>query len=165
MNREVKLRLLKALVNVPVWLLDRLVAFPKTVKFPQTQMLLRAYAKMAQAYWLHCVQGTFGNSDGNLERLLRLSVKILARISEDDRYYRAWVGLGFILAGEQMSKFNEEVAEIKRLIKVQWLMDLGFLRDQVIVHDRRVFLETVLCDYLANLARMELAECEFPRNA
>jgi hypothetical protein len=92
-----------------------------------------------------------------------VSAKILAGISEDDRYYRAWLGLAFILAQEEMSEFNEEVAEIKRLIKVQWLDDIDFLRDAVIIRDRRAFLEIALCDYLGNLARMEFAECELPR--
>jgi hypothetical protein len=164
MHPNLKLRFLKALVNVPVWVLDKLVKFPESSRFPQTQMLLRAYAKMAKAYKLDCFQGAFGKPDGNFERLLRVSAKILAGISEEDRYYRAWVGLGFILAGEEMSEFNEEVAEIKRLIKEQWLDDVDFLSDKVIIHDRRAFLEIALCDYLGNLARMELSEGSLPRN-
>jgi hypothetical protein len=164
MHFDLKLRFLKVLVNVPMRVLDKLIKMPDSANYPQTQMLLRAYAKMAKAYKLDCVNGTFGRApDGNFERLLRVSVKVLACVSENDRYYRAWLGLAFILAQEEMSEFNEEVAEIKRLIKVQWLDDLGFLSDQVIIHDRRAFLEIALCDYLGNLARMELSECSLPR--
>ena len=159
MHLDLKLRFLKLLVNVPVRVLDKLLSFPEGSQYPQTKMLLRIYAKMAKAYKLDCVQGTFDKPDGNFERLLRVSAKILAGISEDDRYYRAWVGLAFILAQEEMSEFNEEVAEIKRLIKVQWLTDLGVLSDQMIIHDRRAFLEIALCDYLANLARFEEVTC------
>jgi len=144
-------------------LLDWLLPETSEAKFPQTQMLLRVYAKMMKAYRLDCAQGTFGpRPDGNFELLLRVSAKILARISEDDRYYRAWVGLGFILARDEMSEFNEEVAEIKQLIKLQWLMDLDFLPDRVIIHNRQEFLETALCDYLCNLARMELSGGSLP---
>jgi hypothetical protein len=164
MPLDFKLRFRKALVNVPVRLLDKLLKMPENAEFPQTKMLLHAYAKMVKAYRLDCVNGTFGRApDGNFERLLRVSVKVLAYVGENDRYYRAWLGLAFILAQEEMGEFNEEVAEIKRLIKVQWLDDLGFLSDQVIIHDRRAFLEIALCDYLCNLARMESAECELPR--
>jgi len=164
MHPDLKLRFLKLLVNVPMRVLDRVVPEVSVAHYPQTKMLLRAYAKMAKAYRLDCVNGAFGRApDGNFERLLRVSAKILAGISEDDRYYRAWLGLAFILAQEEMSEFNEEVAEIKRLIKVQWLDDIDFLRDAVIIHDRRAFLEIALCDYLGNLARMEFAECELPR--
>ncbi len=165
MHPELKLRFLKALVNVPVRLLDRLLPMPSSAEFPQTKMLLRAYAKMAKAYRLDCVNGTFGAApDGNFLRLLRTSVKLLANISESDRYYRAWLGLCFILASEELSEFNEPAVEIKRLIKVQWLDDLGFLRDEVIINDRRAFLEIALCNHLVNLARMELSDVSLPRN-
>jgi len=166
MQRELRLWFLKLLVNVPLRLLDGVLPkVPEVVeaKYPQIRMLLRVYAKMLKAYRLDCAQGTFGRKpDGNFERFLRVSARILARICEDDRYYRAWVGLGFILAREEMSEFNEEVAEIKRLIKLQWLMDLDFLPDQVIIHNRQEFLDTALCDYLCNLARMELSEGSLP---
>jgi hypothetical protein len=164
MHPDLKLRFLKLLVNVPVRIVDKLLKMPECSQYPQTQMLLHAYAKMAKAYKLDCVNGTFGRApDGNFERLLRVSVKLLAYVSENDRYYRAWLGLAFILAQEEMSEFNEEVAEIKRLIKVQWLDNIDFLSDQVIIHDRRAFLEIALCDYLGNLARMELSEYSLPR--
>ena len=157
MNPELKLRLLKTAVNVPLRLADRLLPdVPADPRFPQTQMLLRAYAKMLKAYRLECVKGVFGSKpDGNFERLLRVSRKVLAGVSGEDRYYRAWLGLAFILAAEEMSEFNEPAAEIKRLIKAQWLTDLDFLPDKAIVQNHREFLETALCDSLVNLARME----------
>jgi hypothetical protein len=158
MNPELRLRFLKLLVNVPLRVADRLLpdVAEGEVEFPQTRMLLRAYAKLLKAYRLERVQGVFGpKPDANFERLLRVSRKVLAGISEEDRYYRAWLGLAFILAQEEMSEFNEPVAEIKRLIKAQWLTDLSFLQEKAIIYNRREFLETALCDYLVNLARME----------
>jgi len=159
MHREHRLLFLKLLVNVPLRLADRLLpeVEESKVEFPQTKMLLRASDRMLKTYRLECSQGVFGGRpDGNFERLLRVSQKILARVSEDDRYYRAWVGLAFLLAQEEVDAFNEYVGEIKRLIKCQWLTDLDFLPDNAIISHRQEFLETVLCDYLCNLARMEL---------
>ena len=158
MNPDLRLRFLKLLVNVPLRLADRILpeVDEEKAEFPQTRMLLRASRMMLKAYKLECSQGVFGSKpDGNFERLLRVSRKLLARISEDDRYYRAWLGLAFLLAQEEVDSFNEHVGEIKRLIKCQWLTDLDFLPDNAIISHRREFLETALCDYLCNLARMD----------
>jgi len=158
MHRELRLRMLKLLVNVPLRLADRMLpeVDESKVQYPQTRMLLRASGRMLKVYRLECGQGVFGGRpDGNFERLLRVSRKLLARLSEDDRYYRAWLGLAFFLAQEEVDSFNEYAGEIKRLIKAQWLADLDFLPDDVIVSHRREFLETALCDYLCNLARMD----------
>ena len=55
-----------------------------------------------KTYRLDCVQGVFGaKPDGNFERLLRVCSKILMDVSERDRYYRAWLGLAFVLAMEE----------------------------------------------------------------
>jgi hypothetical protein len=84
---------------------------------------------MMKVYRLDCVQGVFGvKPDGNFERLLRVSSKILLNVSERDRYYRAWLGLAYVLAMKEY--FNQlEGAEPKDLvfeIKRQWLSDLLF---------------------------------------
>ena len=156
MTRDLRLRFLKALVNVPLRVVDRLLPEPQSVEYPQTRMLLCMFQRLEKAYKLDCIQGTFGaKPDGNFERLLRTSRKLLSWISEDDRYYRAWVGLAFILAGEEMSCFNEEVPEVKRLIKEQWCTDLSFLPDAVVAENKREFLEVALCDYLKNLADLK----------
>lgn len=159
MTRELRLRLLKALVNVPIRLVDRLLPEPQGADYPQTRMLLRTFKRLEQAYKIDCSQGTFGaKPDCNFERLLRTSKKLLALISEDDRYYRAWVGLAFILASEETDWFNEEAPEVKRLIKAQWNTDLSFLPNAIIVENKREFLEIALCDYLHNLAQIHEEE-------
>jgi len=159
MTRDLQLRFLKALVNVPLRLLDRLLPEPQGAEYPQTKMILHMFKRLEQAYKLDAHQGTFGGKpDGNFERFLRTSKKLLSWISEDDRYYRAWVGLAFILAGEEMDWFNEEAPEVKRLIKEQWCLDLSFLPDAVVAENKREFLEVALCDYLASLARKGLED-------
>lgn len=57
------------------------------------------YDATIQSYadWLRAVEAMPKrqfNGDGNFERLLRVSRKILLIVGEDDRYYRAWLGMG-----------------------------------------------------------------------
>ena len=102
MNRELKLHFLKQIVNVPVFILDKFLKYPEKPKYPQTKMLLHNYKQMMKVYRLDCMQGVFGSKpDGNFERLLRVSSKILMNVSEKDRYYRAWLGLVYVLAMEE----------------------------------------------------------------
>jgi len=159
LNRELKLHFLKQVVNIPFFLLDKFLKFPGNTKYPQTKMLLRTYNQMMKTYRLDCIQGVFGvKPDGNFERMLRVSSKILVNISEKDRYYRAWLGLAYVLAMEEY--FDQlEAAEPKDLvfeIKRQWLNDLSFLSDSVIESDLEGFLEYALSNYLGNLARKQV---------
>ncbi len=114
-----------------------------------------------KVYRLDCVQGVFGvKPDGNFERLLRVSSKILLNVSEGDRYYRAWLGLAYVLAMKEY--FDQlEGAEPKALvfeIKRQWLSDLSFLKEKQIESDLEGFLEYALCNYLGNLAHKQIVE-------
>ena len=135
--------------------LDRFLSFPKKPKYLQTKMLMRTYTQMMKVYRIDCVQGVFGvKPDGNFERLIRVSSKILLNVSENDRYYRAWLGLAYVLAMEEYfdqlegTDPKDLVFEIKR----QWLSDLSFLPDRVVESDLEGFLEYALCNYLVNLA-------------
>jgi hypothetical protein len=156
MNRELRLSFLKLLVNVPLRLLDRLLPDVAEAEFPQTRMLLRAYGKMLKAYRLECMQGTFDEPDGNFERVLRVSMKILGRVAEDDRYYRAWLGLAFLLAHEEIENLNLSAEQLLELIHKQWLADVRFLPASYVEACKAEFVEWALCDYLVNLARMNL---------
>jgi hypothetical protein len=156
MNRELRLRFMKLLVNVPLRLLDRLLPDVTKAEYPQTQMLLRTYTKMMKTYRLDCVQGTFGSKpDGNFERVLRVSMKILGRVAEDDRYYRAWLGLTFLLAHEEVKCLDLSAEQLLELIHKQWLTDLRFMSESYVENCKDEFLEWALCDYLGNLARMK----------
>ena len=157
MNRELRLRFLKMLINVPLRLLDRVLLDVAEAEFPQTQTLLRTYAKMLKAYRLECAQDTFGpKPDGNFERLLRVSMKLLGRVAEDDRYYRAWLGLAFLLAHEEIENLNLSAEQLLELIHKQWLADVRFLPASYVEACKAEFVEWALCDYLVNLARMNL---------
>jgi hypothetical protein len=157
MNSELRLRFLKLLINVPLRLLDRVLPDVADAEYPQTQMLLRTYTKMLKAYRLDCVQGTFGvKPDGNFELLLRVSMKLLGRVAEDDRYYRAWLGLAFLLAYEEVKCLDLSAEQLLELIRKQWLTDLRFLSPVHVEAYKDEFVKWALCDYLGNLARMDL---------
>ena len=83
MNREFKLMVPQANRECShASFLDRFLSFPKKPKYPQTKMLLHTYKQMMKVYRLDCVQGVFGvKPDGNFERLLRVSSKILLNVS------------------------------------------------------------------------------------
>ena len=141
--------------------LDRFLYFPKKPKYPQTKMLMRTYTQMTKVYRLDCVQGVFGvKPDGNFERLLRTSAKMFCNLSESDRYYRAWLGLAYVLAMEEY--FDQlEAADPKELvfeIKCHWLNDLSFLSDRLVESDLEDFLEYALFNYLGNLAHKHILE-------
>ena len=159
LNREFRLWFLKLLVNVPMRFLDRFLKFPAKAEFPQTRMLLNVYETAMRTYQMDCIQGVFGaKPDGNMERLLRVGAKVAVGVSEHDRYYRAWLGLAFILAHE------EYLAQVKRMdpadllfeIKRQWLSDLSFLSKKQIMYDYSGFFEYAICNYLSNLAHKQI---------
>jgi hypothetical protein len=164
LNREFRLWFLKLLVNVPMRFLDRFLKFPAKAEFPQTKMLLNVYETMTKTYKMDCIQGVFGERpDGNLMRLLRVGAKVAVGVSENDRYYRAWLGLGFTLAHE------EYLAQLKRMdpasmlfeIKRQWLSDLSFLSKKQIQYDLSGFYQYVICNYLSNLAHKQVTNKNF----
>ena len=159
MNRDLQLILLKRLVNVPLRFVDRIVLEPDSGKFPQTQMMQRIYAHLFKVYRLDCLQGTFGkHPDGNFERLLRVSRKVLVRLSEEDPYYRKWVGLAFLLAANEWGNREKDPKQLKRLIKEQWHMNIDFLSDDLIAFCVDDFSEDALCDFLGNLSRKKVGE-------
>ena len=159
MNRDIHLIFLKKLVNIVVHFVNLLVPEPEYVKFPQTQMLQHMYARLFKVYCLDCIQGTFGKQpDGNFERLLSVTRKILVRLSEDDPYYRKWVGLAFLLAADEWSAREKDAQQLKRWIKEQWHMNIDCLPDELIASNVDDFAEDAYCDFLGNLARMEVGE-------
>jgi hypothetical protein len=161
-NSDVKLQLIKVVVGVPLRLLDKVLSFPKEPHYPQTIMLLNAYAMLRKVYRLEVLEGTFteknGKPDGNLERFLSVSMKVLSQVSERDRYYRAWVGLFLIMADNQVRVMTADPAELKRWIREQWDTPADVVPDPLMARFARDFQEVALCDYLGNLARMPVAK-------
>jgi hypothetical protein len=76
---------LKLVVNVPMRELDRFLCFPKEPKYPQTRILKNTFETMLHTYRLEAAKGVFDVPDGNFERFLSVSAKLLANIAERDR--------------------------------------------------------------------------------
>jgi len=150
------MHLLKQTINIPFRFLDKIISFPDSREYPQTEMLRKVYAKMVQAYRLDCVNGTFGSKpDGNFERFLRVQAKVLMTLSEFDRYYRAWLGLAFLLAKDEVDAVDSSPEALKREIKRQWRLDVDFLADKFFEGQLKDdFVEMALSDVLGNMARM-----------
>jgi hypothetical protein len=167
MHRDLRMILLKRLVNYPLRLVGLLLPEPpKKPKFPQSEMLQQVYDRMFKVYRLDVAQGTFSvggdprnRPDGNFERLLRVSRKVLLRLSEDDPYYRKWVGLFMLLASDAWAAREKDPQRLKYWIKTMWHMDIGCLPDELVARYADDFAEDALCDFLGNLSRMEVACC------
>ncbi len=162
MNPEWKLRLFKAILNVPFRLLDKMVKFPDA-KYPQTRILQHTYRTMRGTYRLEVAKGVFDVPDGNFERFLSVSAKLLANVAEQDRYYRAWLGLSYLLAEAEMSRLDLQPEELVFEIKRQWIDDLSFLPKEHFMLYRRDFTEVALSSNLVNLARMVQSSPLHPR--
>ena len=154
------MHLLKQIVNLPMRALDKVLQFPDGLEYPQSQMLRSVYTRMIQAYRLDRLNGTFGcKPDGNFERFLRVQAKILMNLSEMDRYYRAWLGLAFLLAQDELNSMDSSPKALKAEIKRQWLLDLDFLDNRLLAGSlKEDFVEIALSDTLGNVARMKPEE-------
>jgi hypothetical protein len=154
------MHLLKQIVNLPMRALDKVLQFPDGLEYPQSQMLRSVYTRMIQAYRLDRLNGTFGcKPDGNMERFLRVQAKILMNLSEMDRYYRAWLGLAFLLAQDELNSMDSSPKALKAEIKRQWLIDLDFLDDRLLAGSfKEDFVEIALSDTMGNMARMKPEE-------
>ena len=130
-------------------------------------MVLQIYRVLQKTYEAEVSQGIFamdvrarhgpihrdmGDADGNFERMLSVSAKMLAQISERDKYYRQWLGLLFILASYERNNINLTPEQMKTEISEQWKEDLTFLSDEHFINYKAVFDEVLLCWYLGNLS-------------
>jgi hypothetical protein len=162
MNSEFKLRVAKLFINLPFSLLDRFLKFPRP-SYPQTRMLHSTYQQALRVYAHHAREGVFGpRPDGNFPRFLSVTVKLLTFIAEEDRYYRAWLGLAFFMASKELAGYNPTPAELKRDIKRQWLEDIDFIKDAVVERYRRDFIQIALTQSLGNLFDIEQTSTSSP---
>ena len=159
MNHELRLRFLKLLVNVPFRVADRLLPEVPEAEYPQTRMFKDFCDRLERVYRFEVMQGVFSKKnskpDGNFQRLLRVTRKMVSRISESDRYYRAWLGLAFLLAHEEVKRLDLSSEQLLELCHKQWLLDLGFLPKNYVEANKAEFVEMALSDYLSNLADLQ----------
>ncbi len=161
MHVDLRLRLLKTLVNFPLRVLDRFLTDPAP-RNPQTVIFGRVFERMFKAYSLEVAQGVFQEADGraadgNFLRLLRVMQKLTTSIADEDRYYREWLGLLIVLCHEEYVRYLDEVSpsEIKRLCHEQWSVSPSALSDRFIASLKPEFVPDVLTYYLHTLSKPE----------
>ena len=93
-----------------------------------------------------------GDADGNFEHLLSVSMKVLARISEQDKYYRQWLGLLFVSAAYEFEHIGLSPKQTLAEIGEQWKEDLTFLSEKHLLSHKREFDGILLTGYLSNIA-------------
>jgi hypothetical protein len=153
MNNTVKLMMIKKGINFMTLLALKLLPSAKA-KYPQTRVLIRVFARLTKAFNVEMASKRRGLEDENFKRLLDISLRALAYISEEDRYYRQWLGLLFLLIEEEIQVEREGVSrdEFVRLLKEQWLLDWSIIPEEVFQIRKRELFTVLLTDFLHNLA-------------
>jgi hypothetical protein len=119
-----KLMMIKAGINLLTLVASKILPDTKA-KYPQTRVLIRVFSRLTKAFNAEMVASRRGLEDENFKRLLNVSLRTLAYISEEDRYYRQWLGLLFLVVDEELRVEREAIGrdEFVRLVKEQWLLN------------------------------------------
>lgn len=171
MHTELKLHFLKKLINFCMKILDKVLR-EKEPYYPQTKMLDRMFKQFFNVYLLEVWSGRFddvshqciGNlKDRNFQHFLSVTRKVLLFIAENDRYYRAWVGLAFIAAKEEYACALKELSrdEFQRRHLEQWDFSFKSVGEQYFEANKAEFLDMLLSGHLSNLLRMRIAFEQF----
>jgi hypothetical protein len=138
--------------------------------YPQTVIVQKVFDQLDEAYETEVRAGRFddmpyqtldGLKDRNFQRLLQLSRKLLVYFSEDDRYYRQWLGLAMLLVRKELGHRLETLSfeECRWLVFSQWHFDLrGAVSEEYFNAHREDFLNMVLANFLMNLIKKDLTE-------
>jgi hypothetical protein len=166
LDRELKLHLVKKLVNCCTRILDKIL--PETEPyFPQGKMAQNVFTALDQVFRIEAYCGRFDDQprqslkmlkDRNFEHFLSLSRKILLYLSENDRYYRMWLGLALILAHDEYEKALRALTreEFVGFHLEQWELKLSCIGEQHFQRHRSMFLDMMLAAHLPNLVRKSL---------
>ena len=174
MRAELKLHLLKKAVNLCMRLIDRFL--PETrPRYPQSVMLEHAFQQLFNAYLLEVYCGRFDDvpkqslaslKDRNFQHFLSAARKMLLFISDNDRYYRAWIGLAFIVAKEEywraLESLKQEEFRSNHLEMWEWTPLL--VCDSYFEGSKSEFFEMMLSGHLSNLLRKRFASSKSPQS-
>ena len=149
------LRVFKALVNLATWILNGILPNPPAQTHPQTKMAKSLFIKLRKVWMIEAYCDRFG--DKNLLRLLNLMEKIVLFIGENDRYYRQWIGLTFLLANQILEEKRRNLTRKEFLLEVRALtqQDLSSWLNQKRFETFKDYLFPVfLSNHLFNLANL-----------
>jgi hypothetical protein len=152
MHNALKLVFVKAGINVLAFLANKVL--PQTnARYPQTQILGRVFQRLREVYRVERRAGRRGLEDEHFQHLLDATWKALAFISEEDRYYRQWLGLVYLLIEEELEAERDAVSrdEFVRLAREQWHLNWSVIGDGVYEAEKARWFPVLLTDFLHNL--------------
>ena len=166
MHKELKEHLVKKLINLCMQVIDKLVPEP-TAHYPQTKMAKHVFQYLFNAYCLEVWGGRFddvphqtlsGLEDRNFLHFLSAARKILLYVGENDRYYRAWIGLAFVTVHEEYERALKGLSrdEFIQEYSSQWELDLKHIPESHFQLYKSEFLDMMLTAHLSNLLRIRI---------
>lgn len=146
--------------------IDKFVPEPN-VHYPQTRMAKHVFQHLFNAYCLEGWSGRFddvphqtlrGLEDRNFLKFLSATRKILLYVGENDRYYRAWIGLAFVTVKEEYERFLKSLSrdEFTREYSRQWELDFKHIPESHFQLHKSEFLDMMLSAHLCNLLRIRI---------
>lgn len=173
MRSELKLHFFKKLVNLGMRFLDRIVP-DSNPAYPQTKMVEDVFKDLFRVYELEVYQGMYddvpcqtilGLKDRNFQHFLSVTRKLLLFVGENDRYYRAWIGLAFKLAKEEYERAGLQLTqdEFIRSYLEQWELKFPRVHPGYFESNRSEFLDMMLASYLPNLLRKKITMRGLPQ--
>ena len=174
MRLELKLHLFKKIVNLCARVIDRLL--PETrARYPQSKMLEHVFQQLFNVYLLEVYCGRFDDvpkqslaslEDRNFQHFLSVIRKMLLFISDNDRYYRAWIGLAFILAHGEYHRILEGLTQEEFVASYleQWELRFGCIGPNHFQLHKSQFLDMMLAAHLPNLLRETIPKKSCPQS-
>ena len=170
-HKELKEHLIKKLINLCMYVIDKLVPEPMAT-FPQTRMAKHVFQHLFNAYCLEVWGGRFDDmphqtlkrlEDHNFLTFLSAARKILLYVGENDRYYRAWIGLAFVTVKEEYERALGSLSrdEFTREYSRQWELDFKYIPESHFQLHKSEFLDMMLTAHLCNLLRMRIDFARF----
>jgi hypothetical protein len=158
-----ELALRKRIFNLGVRILNILIP-ESSASYPQSIMIVNVSEKLNKAFKTEVYCGLFDGAphqtltllkDRNFQRFLNLSRKLLVYFSENDRYYRSWLGLFMLLVSDEV---DAELAKLSfedflTLVKLQWETNMkGAVPREYFNEHKKDLLNMVLANYLMNIS-------------
>ena len=174
MRSELKLHFFKKLVNFGMRFLDKILPDSKP-RYPQTKMLEDVFKDLFHVYKVQVYEGMYddvpyqtleGLRDRNFQHFLSVSRKLLLFVGENDRYYRAWIGLAFKLGKEEYERAGLALTQDEFLESYleQWELKFPRVHPGYFESNKSEFLDMMLASYLPNLLRMKIPVRSLPQS-
>ena len=155
MQNQLKMIFVKAGINLVTLIASKVLPRAQAT-YPQTRILGQVFQRLAAVYQVEWYSTrTRGLEDHNFQRLLDVTGRALGFLGEEDRYYRQWLGLFFLLIEEELAREREATTrdEFVALMRDQWqLSGWRVLSDALYQRRRDELFPLLLTDHLHTLA-------------